>query len=319
MKSFSVHQSKTTQSSTTEFVPTAVNGKIDKEQIRSVNTTYSNNLGDSSRLNMNKLKNMPSSNEIMSDFCMSPPLTKKVQLKATIKSYSKDANNRIIPDQQEEYKSKDRFETIVTLYPDKANSKAEDFEIYSSLSKVGSELIENYAEKFDSKRLDSSYLMYINLLRTNPIEFSKYIDELLHYTHQGVTYIEKVCYIKFKNESTSIENCSIELLSRNSIFPLEFRQNLCIDFPPNDQDWIKREYLTDKLKEISSLNQYNTISFHYEKEINNPIVSIINQIIDDGVFRGTRKAKILGHEFKYLGVSSKVINSKACVYFIFAN
>ena len=56
------------------------------------------------------------------------------------------------------------------------------------------------------------------------------------------------------------------------------------------------------------------MSFHYDIGINNPIISIIYQIIDDSQFKGIRFKNIVKSNKKYIGVTAKIIENISCIY-----
>lgn len=99
---------------------------------------------------------------------------------------------------------------------------------------------------------------------------------------------------------------------------LEFSHDLCISLPDMLSKIGVRETISFSIEEILSKNIYKDISFHYDIGINNPIVSIILQIVDDSQFKGVRFSNLIKSNKTHIGITSSLVEGYRCVYIVIA-
>ena len=98
---------------------------------------------------------------------------------------------------------------------------------------------------------------------------------------------------------------------------LEFKKEICIPLPNNENDLKDANYLTNKVKEIISKNTH--INAYFKDLIKIPKIAVLLMIVDDsGYNSGKRRNTILNENFKYIGITSGFIGKTFISYLSFS-
>lgn len=172
----------------------------------------------------------------------------------------------------------------------------------------------------------------INDLRTDPKSFSQIVEKYIETIHSDIQkrnhYLEKndnkvVDRVILKKGAMAFNDCITFLQGIYPLEPLEYKEDL--EVPIEEVDpllWTKRGHITTLLQNKSSqlANSYSGFGFHFDVNIKDPELSIVQQVVDDGNFYGQRRSNILSHKFKYVGISHSNLKDteRFCIYFNFA-
>lgn len=208
----------------------------------------------------------------------------------------------------------------IDLHSNSASEEKDDEELTPfEPVQIESHLAENLALKLPEDRLREILLEEINKARTDPLAFSYNIKDAEKILTRKRISIKDICDVKVLNGVRSFEKCIVELLCNDPMLPLQFKEDLCLVIPDDPAKWVKREYLSSVLNAVKKKTSYKHYFFHYDKGINNPLLSVVLQVVDDGIHKGARRKNILGQNMKYIGISVKVIKGEMCGYFLFAS
>ena len=191
-------------------------------------------------------------------------------------------------------------------------------------------------QNYSLNNLTNSLFYYINLIRTDPINFieiiKKYIEKIIKKNNIFYIEINKDFYITLNKGKIIFEEC-IELL-KNIKNKKRFILNDSLKF--NFEDMFNNniieksneiEYYTSinflekilvyKKNEINNL--YDIKAFHYDKGCDNTEASAVLQIVDDSQADFFRRKNLLSN-FDYIGISTlKLKDNVYCYYLLFAN
>lgn len=172
----------------------------------------------------------------------------------------------------------------------------------------------------------------INLIRSNPPEYSKTILENIKYISFESTeetnknneikevkefpvFKKKVKVKLYRGEECFLEAADI-LTNTPPMDELKFDKDIVIPLPDNEKDLKNPEFIRKKVEEIKS---HSNINAYYKEYIKNPEVAVLLMIIDDTEKNDGRKRKsILNQEFKNIGIDSKFIGNNFIAHFSFS-
>ena len=97
--------------------------------------------------------------------------------------------------------------------------------------------------------------------------------------------------------------------------PLEFKNEICVPLPDNENDIKDSSYLKEQVK---ILRESTNIDVFFKDLIKLPEVSVLLMIVDDGEKNAGRKRNaVLNKNFKYIGINSKFVGKTFIAYFTF--
>ena len=165
----------------------------------------------------------------------------------------------------------------------------------------------------------------INKIRNNPREYADIIEDSIQNiikednndpTKPKIIYKEIVKVALIKGEE-AFREAAHELRNMNPLPPLEFKKEICIPLPDNEEQFKDSNYLKEKVKEILSKNI--RINVFYKELVKIPEISVLLMIVDDnGKNAGKKRRALLNKNFKYIGVSFRFIGKHFISYFAFS-
>ena len=183
---------------------------------------------------------------------------------------------------------------------------------------------EEYMKKYSD--YPEKIVSLINKIRQNPKEYADVIEDSIQNiieedndkdpTKPKLIYKQKVKVALTKGEPAFREAVQ-ELRNMKPIPPLEFREDMCIPLPDNEEQFKDSNYLRDKVKEILSKNVH--INVFFKEMVKLPHVSVLLMIVDDnGKNSGKKRMAILNENFRYIGVTYRFIGKTFISYFTFS-
>ena len=191
-------------------------------------------------------------------------------------------------------------------------------------------------QNYSLNNLTNSLFYYINLIRTDPINFieiiKKYIEKIIKKDNMIYIEINKDFYITLNKGKITFEECieSLKKIKNKKSFKLD--DNLKFNFEDMfNNNIIEKiddiEYYTSydflekiliyKKNEINNL--YDIKAFHYDKGCDNTEASAVLQIVDDSQADLFRRKNLLSNA-EYIGISTlKLKDNVYCYYLLFAN
>ena len=102
----------------------------------------------------------------------------------------------------------------------------------------------------------------------------------------------------------------------NSLAPLEFKNDICIPLPEEEDEIKDSSYLREQVK---NMRENVNIDVFFKDLIKVPEVSALLMIVDDsGKNPGKKRQAVLNKDFKYIGITSKFIGKAFIAYFAFS-
>ena len=191
-------------------------------------------------------------------------------------------------------------------------------------------------QNYSLNNLTNSLFYYINLIRTDPINFieiiKKYIEKIIKKNNMFYIEINKDFYITLNKGKITFEECIESLKNIKNKKSFKLNDNLKFNFEEMfNNNIIEKsddiEYYTSmnflekiliyKKNEIKKL--YDIKAFHYDKGSDNTEASAVLQIVDDSQADLFRRKNLLSN-FEYIGISTlKLKDNVYCYYLLFAN
>ena len=186
---------------------------------------------------------------------------------------------------------------------------------------------ENINEEKHTKYSDypQKMLTLINKIREDPVSYADVILDSIENiveeqdkddeTKTRIIYKKKVKVALNRGES-AFKDAAEELRNMNSLRPLEFKNDICIPLPEEEDEIKDSSYLREQVKNLR--NNVN-IDVFFKDLIKIPEVSALLMIVDDsGKNPGKKRQAVLNKDFKYIGISSKFIGKTFIAYFSFS-
>ena len=183
---------------------------------------------------------------------------------------------------------------------------------------------EEYMKKYSD--YPEKIVTLINKIRQNPKEYADVIEDSIKNiteedndkdpTKPKLIYKQKVKVALTMGEK-AFKEAAQELRNMKPMPPLEFREDMCIPLPDNEEKFKDSNYLRDKVKEILSKNIH--INVFFKEMVKLPQVSVLLMIVDDnGKNSGKKRKAILNENFRYIGVTYRFIGKTFISYFAFS-
>ena len=189
---------------------------------------------------------------------------------------------------------------------------------------------EEYNEKINEDK-NTKYADYpekmlelINKIREDPVSYADIIEDSIKNitviedddeTKPKIIYKKKVKVALTRGEPAFKEAAEI-LRNMDSLPPLEFKNEICVPLPDNENDIKDFSYLKEQVK---ILREGTNIDVFFKDLIKLPEVSALLMIVDDGEKNAGRKRNaVLNKNFKYIGINSKFVGKTFIAYFTFS-
>ena len=167
-------------------------------------------------------------------------------------------------------------------------------------------------------------LELINKIRENPNEYADVIEDSIQNIMENqnddenkpkIIYKKKVKVALSRGEPAFKEAAQI-LRNMEPLPPLEFKNDICVPLPDNEEEIKDSSYLKEQIK---ILRETTNIDVFFKDLIKLPEVSALLMIVDDGDKNpGRKRSAVLNKDFKYIGINSKFIGKTFIAYFTFS-
>ena len=168
-------------------------------------------------------------------------------------------------------------------------------------------------------------LLLINKIREDPVSYADVILDSIQNivedqdkddeTKTRIIYKKKVKVALNRGEA-AFNDAAEELRNMNSLPPLEFKNDICIPLPEEEDEIKDSSYLREQVK---NMRENVNIDVFFKDLIKVPEVSALLMIVDDsGKNPGKKRQAVLNKDFKYIGISSKFIGKNFIAYFAFS-
>ena len=191
-------------------------------------------------------------------------------------------------------------------------------------------------QNYSLNNLTNSLFYYINLIRTDPINFieiiKKYIEKIIIKNNMFYIEINKDFYITLNKGKITFEECIESLKNIKNKKSFKLNDNLKFNFEDmfnnniieksDDIEYYTSMNFLEKIliyKKNEIYNLYDIKAFHYDKGCDNTEASAVLQIVDDSQADLFRRKNLLSN-VEYIGISTlKLKDNIYCYYLLFAN
>ena len=197
-------------------------------------------------------------------------------------------------------------------------------------SNIENQRDEEYNEKINEVK-NTKYAEYpekmlelINKIREDPASYADIIEDSIQNIIENqddeegkpkIIYKKKVKVALTRGEPAFREAAEI-LRNIESLPPLEFKNDICVPLPDNENEIKDSSYLREQ---VNILRETTNIDVFFKDLIKLPDVSALLMIVDDGEKNAGRKRNaVLNKNFKYIGINSKFIGKTFIAYFTFS-
>jgi len=211
-----------------------------------------------------------------------------------------------------------------------ANQEGENQEQIKESNNENQRDEEDYNEKMNEVK-NTKYADYpermlelINKIREDPASYADIIEDSIQNIIENqednegkpkIIYKKKVKVALTRGEPAFREAAEI-LRNMESLPPLEFKNDICVPLPDNENDIKDPSYLREQ---VNILRETTNIDVFFKDLIKLPDVSALLMIVDDGEKNAGRKRNaVLNKNFKYIGINSKFIGKTFIAYFTFS-
>ena len=169
----------------------------------------------------------------------------------------------------------------------------------------------------------SKYIFnHINLIRENPKQYISINEEkknIQYDKNNRLIYKSKVKVALTKGEI--IFNEAIHFLEEISpMKKLKFKPEITIKIPNTIEEIKDKTYMKIKVRELLNNNNNININSYWRDNIKDPETSFILMIVDDNQKKsGMKRKDILNPDYKYIGISSVMIDKNFACYITLSN
>jgi hypothetical protein len=225
-------------------------------------------------------------------------------------------NNNNYYEQKDEIFGLANQEGVDTAQLKENNNENKDEEDYNQ--KLNEDKNTKYAD-YPDKMLE-----LINKIREEPASYAEIIEDSIKNivenqdddeTKPKIIYKKKVKVALTRGEPAFREAAEI-LRNMEPLSPLEFKNDICVPLPDNEDEIKDSSYLKEQVK---VLRQSANIDVYFKDLVKLPEVSALLMIVDDGEKNAGRKRNaVLNKDFKYIGINSKFVGKTFVAYFTFS-
>ena len=225
-------------------------------------------------------------------------------------------NNNNNYEQKDEIFGLSNQEGVDTAKLKENNNENKDEEEYNQ--KLNEDKNTKYADNPDQM------LELINKIREEPAAYAEIIEDSIKNivenqdddeTKPKIIYKKKVKVALTRGDPAFREAADI-LRNMEPLPPLEFKNDICVPLPDNEDEIKDSSYLKEQVK---VLRQSANIDVYFKDLVKLPEVSALLMIVDDGEKNAGRKRNaVLNKDFKYIGINSKFVGKTFVAYFTFS-
>ena len=225
-------------------------------------------------------------------------------------------NNNNNYEQKDEIFGLSNQEGVDTAKLKENNNENKDEEEYNQ--KLNEDKNTKYAD-YPDKMLE-----LINKIREEPAAYAEIIEDSIKNivenqdddeTKPKIIYKKKVKVALTRGDPAFREAADI-LRNMEPLPPLEFKNDICVPLPDNEDEIKDSSYLKEQVK---VLRQSANIDVYFKDLVKLPEVSALLMIVDDGEKNAGRKRNaVLNKDFKYIGINSKFVGKTFVAYFTFS-
>ena len=223
--------------------------------------------------------------------------------------------NNNFEQKKEVFKSSNQEEENQEEIKESNNENQRDEEYNEKINEVKNTKYADYPEKM---------LELINKIREDPASYAYIIEDSIQNIIQNqddeerkpkIIYKKKVKVALTRGEPAFREAAEI-LRNMESLPPLEFKNDICVPLPDNEDEIKDSSYLREQ---VNILRETTNIDVFFKDLIKIPDVSALLMIVDDGEKNAGRKRNaVLNKNFKYIGINCKFIGKTFIAYFTFS-
>ena len=231
-------------------------------------------------------------------------------------------------DNTEKNEKKNNFEQKEEIF--KSSNQEEENQEQIKESNNENQREEEYNEKINEVK-NTKYADYpekmlelINKIREDPASYADVIEDSIQNIivnqdddegKSKIIYKKKVKVALTRGEPAFKEAADI-LRNMESLPPLEFKNDICVPLPDNENEVKNSSYLREQ---VNILRETTNIDVFFKDLIKLPDVSVLLMIVDDGEKNvGRKRNAVLNKNFKYIGINSKFIGKTFIAYFTFS-
>ena len=165
----------------------------------------------------------------------------------------------------------------------------------------------------------------INTIREDPVTYADTIEESI----QNITEVEdknnpgknrliykKKVKVALNRGEPAFREAAEVLRSMSPLPPLEFKNEICVPLPENEDEFKDPKFLREQVKII---REENEIDVFFKDLIKIPEVSGLLMIVDDSNKNaGKKRMALLNKDLKYVGVTSKFVGKHFVAFLAFS-
>ena len=165
----------------------------------------------------------------------------------------------------------------------------------------------------------------INTIREDPVTYADIIEESI----QNITEVEdknnpgkerlvykKKIKVALNRGEPAFREAAEALRSMSPLPPLEFKNEICVPLPENEDEFKDPKFLREQVKII---REENEIDVFFKDLIKVPEVSGLLMIVDDSNKNaGKKRMALLNKDLKYVGVTSKFVGKHFVAFLAFS-
>ena len=172
--------------------------------------------------------------------------------------------------------------------------------------------------KYDITNYPIDALTLINQIRNDPPKYAEEVEKAISNikTEQDkLVYAGKLKVLLHKGEVLFREVVQI-LKNTPHMAPLIFNNDIAIECPRDEIEIKDPKVFQNKIIEKRKQLELNA---YFKDAIKDPYISILLMIVDDSINSpGKKRESLLNPEFKYIAITSTMINKVFCAYYTFS-
>ena len=172
--------------------------------------------------------------------------------------------------------------------------------------------------KYDIKNYPIDALALINQIRNDPPKYAEEVEKAIcniKTEQDKLVYAGKLKVLLHKGEVLFREVVQI-LKNTPHMAPLIFNNDIAIECPKDEVEIKDPKVFQNKIIEKRKQLELNA---YFKDAIKDPYISILLMIVDDSINSpGKKRESLLNPEFKYVAITSTMINKVFCAYYTFS-
>lgn len=163
---------------------------------------------------------------------------------------------------------------------------------------------------------------HINSVRLNPSSLIPDIQEgiskitMKTVKNENRMIFESTVKVALHKGQSAFEDAIIYLNNTESVPPLVFDSNICVQVPESENELKDKEYIKRKVDEM--IENGMSINAYWRDIVKDPATSFLLMVVDDNGKNPLRRSDIFNKDYKRIGITSKLINKTFAAYITFA-